>query len=84
MQDDVSHPVSFYGATKVSNELMAHSYSHLYKSQPRALGFLPYMVPGDDRICRNSFSLAIYWPQSLSMFTIMAIWKEISPISMTS
>jgi len=29
-QDNVSHPVSLYGATKVSNELMSHSYSHLY------------------------------------------------------
>ena len=27
---NVDHPVSFYGATKKSNEVMAHSYSHLY------------------------------------------------------
>ena len=26
----VDHPVSLYAATKKSNELMAHSYSHLY------------------------------------------------------
>ena len=29
--DFVDHPVSLYAATKKSNELMAHSYSHLYK-----------------------------------------------------
>ena len=29
--DNVDHPVSLYGATKRSNELIAHSYSHLYK-----------------------------------------------------
>jgi len=29
-QDAVDHPVSFYAATKKANELMAHSYSHLY------------------------------------------------------
>ena len=29
--DNVSHPVSFYAASKRANELMAHSYSHLYK-----------------------------------------------------
>lgn len=29
--DNVGHPVSFYSATKRANELMAHSYSHLYK-----------------------------------------------------
>lgn len=28
--DSVDHPISLYAATKKSNELMAHSYSHLY------------------------------------------------------
>ena len=28
--DNVDHPLSLYGATKKSNELMAHVYSHLY------------------------------------------------------
>jgi len=39
VQDNVSHPVSFYGATKASNELMAHSYSHLYKIPTTGLRF---------------------------------------------
>ena len=30
---NVDHPVSLYAATKKSNELMAHTYSHLYVSQ---------------------------------------------------
>ena len=29
-RDNVDHPVSLYAATKKSNELMAHAYSHLY------------------------------------------------------
>lgn len=29
-EDNVDHPVSLYAATKKSNELMAHTYSHLY------------------------------------------------------
>src|SRR5258707_7589109 len=29
----VDHPVSVYAATKKSNELMAHVYSHLYRSE---------------------------------------------------
>ena len=29
-KDAVNHPVSLYAATKRSNEMMAHSYSHLY------------------------------------------------------
>ncbi|MBL0207005.1 MAG: NAD-dependent epimerase [Propionivibrio sp.] len=30
VHDEVNHPVSLYAATKKSNELMAHSYSHLF------------------------------------------------------
>ena len=45
MQDDVSHPVSFYGATKVSNELMAHSYSRLYKIPITGLRFFTVYGP---------------------------------------
>ena len=30
VHDNVDHPVSFYAATKKSNELMAHSYAHLF------------------------------------------------------
>ncbi|WP_413282516.1 NAD-dependent epimerase [Vibrio sp. MA40-2] len=37
--DSVDHPVSFYAATKKSNELMAHSYSHLYDIPTTALRF---------------------------------------------
>jgi UDP-glucuronate 4-epimerase len=29
-QDNVDHPISLYAATKKANELMAHTYSHLY------------------------------------------------------
>ena len=31
VHDNVNHPVSLYAATKKANELMAHSYSHLYQ-----------------------------------------------------
>ena len=29
-EDNVDHPIQFYAATKRSNELIAHSYSHLF------------------------------------------------------
>lgn len=35
----VNHPVSLYAASKKSNELMAHAYSHLYKIPTSALRF---------------------------------------------
>ncbi|MCK5499533.1 MAG: GDP-mannose 4,6-dehydratase, partial [Gammaproteobacteria bacterium] len=31
VHDNVDHPLSLYGASKKSNELMAHTYSHLYE-----------------------------------------------------
>lgn len=37
--DSVDHPVSLYAATKKSNELMSHSYSHLYQIPTTGLRF---------------------------------------------
>ncbi len=45
-EDSVDHPVSLYAATKKANELMSHSYSHLYQLPTTGLRFLPYMVLG--------------------------------------
>jgi len=41
----VNHPVSFYAATKKSNELMAHTYSHLYKIPATGLRFFTVYGP---------------------------------------
>ncbi len=41
----VDHPVSFYAATKKSNELMAHSYSHLYGIPSTGLRFFTVYGP---------------------------------------
>ena len=45
VHDNVSHPVSFYGATKIANELMAHSYSHLYGLPTTGLRFFTVYGP---------------------------------------
>jgi UDP-glucuronate 4-epimerase len=37
--DNVDHPISLYAATKKSNELIAHSYSHLYDMPVTGLRF---------------------------------------------
>jgi len=44
--DAVDHPVSLYAATKKSNELMAHSYSHLYGIPTTGLRFFTVYGPG--------------------------------------
>ncbi|MCA9155831.1 MAG: NAD-dependent epimerase [Planctomycetales bacterium] len=41
----VDHPVSLYGATKRANELMAHSYSHLYQLPTTGLRFFTVYGP---------------------------------------
>lgn len=41
----VDHPVSLYAATKKSNELMAHSYSHLYNIPTTGLRFFTVYGP---------------------------------------
>ena len=42
---NVDHPVSLYAATKKANELMAHSYSHLYKLPVTGLRFFTVYGP---------------------------------------
>lgn len=41
----VDHPISLYAATKKSNELIAHSYSHLYKIPTTGLRFFTVYGP---------------------------------------
>ncbi len=43
--DNVDHPVSLYAATKKANELMAHSYAHLYKLPCTGLRFFTVYGP---------------------------------------
>ncbi len=42
---NVDHPYSLYGATKKSNELMAHAYSHLYQMPTTGLRFFTVYGP---------------------------------------
>ena len=43
--DNVDHPISLYAATKRANELMAHSYSHLYRLPVTGLRFFTVYGP---------------------------------------
>lgn len=45
VRDDVDHPVSLYAATKKANELMAHTYSHLYGLPTTGLRFFTVYGP---------------------------------------
>ena len=43
--DNVDHPLAFYGATKKANELLAHSYSHLFGLPTTGLRFFTVYGP---------------------------------------
>ena len=45
VRDNVDHPISLYAATKKSNELMAHAYSHLYRIPTTGLRFFTVYGP---------------------------------------
>ena len=67
--DSVSHPVSFYGATKVSNELMAHSYSHLYGLPTTGLRFFTVYGPwGRPDMAYFLFTKAILASEPIDLF----------------
>lgn len=45
VNDNVDHPISLYAATKKSNELMAHTYSHLFNIETIGLRFFTVYGP---------------------------------------
>jgi UDP-glucuronate 4-epimerase len=45
VEDNVDHPLSLYAATKKANELMAHTYSHLYQLPTTGLRFFTVYGP---------------------------------------
>ena len=47
VHDNVDHPLSLYAATKKANELMAHTYSHLYGLPTTGLRFFTVYGPWD-------------------------------------
>ncbi|MDC0239220.1 NAD-dependent epimerase [Candidatus Thioglobus sp.] len=47
VHDNVDHPISLYAASKKSNELMAHTYSHLFNLPTTGLRFFTVYGPWD-------------------------------------
>lgn len=67
--DCVDHPVSLYAATKKSNELMAHSYSHLYGLPTTGLRFFTVYGPwGRPDMALFLFTKAILEGRSIDVF----------------
>lgn len=67
--DEVDHPVSTYAATKKSNELMAHVYSHLYGMPTTGLRFFTVYGPwGRPDMSPFIFADAIFNGKELKLF----------------
>ena len=67
--DNVDHPVSLYAATKKSNELMAHSYSHLYGLPATGLRFFTVYGPwGRPDMALFLFTRAILAGEPIEVF----------------
>lgn len=65
----VNHPVSFYGATKRANEIMAHSYSDLYKLPTTGLRFFTVYGPwGRPDMALFKFTKAILNDEPIDVF----------------
>ena len=67
--DAVDHPVSLYAATKKANELMAHSYSHLYDLPSSGLRFFTVYGPwGRPDMAYFKFARAILADEPIPVF----------------
>ncbi len=67
--DNIDHPVSLYAATKKSNELMAHTYSHLFGLPTTGLRFFTVYGPwGRPDMALFLFTKAILAGQAIEVF----------------
>ena len=68
-ENSVNHPVSLYAATKKSNELMAHTYSHLYGLPSTGLRFFTVYGPwGRPDMAPMLFTKSILEGKPISVF----------------
>lgn len=69
VHDNVNHPVSIYAATKKANELMAHTYSHLYNIPSTGLRFFTVYGPWDrPDMALQKFAKAIVAGKPIQLF----------------
>lgn len=68
-EDSVDHPVSLYAATKKANELMSHTYSHLYNIPTTGLRFFTVYGPwGRPDMALFKFTKAILEGRSIDIY----------------
>ena len=85
VEDSVDHPVNLYAATKKANELMAHTYSHLYSGLPTTdCVSSPYIGPwGRPDMALFLFTKAIVDGTPIDVYDFLAACGETSLTSTT-
>jgi len=79
--DSVDHPVSLYAATKKSNELMAHSYSHLYNMPTTGLRFFTVYGPwGRPDMAPYIFTKKILEGETIDINNNGDMWRDFTYI----
>lgn len=79
--DKTDHPVSLYAATKKANELMAHSYSHLYRLPVTGLRFFTIYGPwGRPDMAIFMFSKAILEGSPIRLFNYGRMRRDFTHI----
>ncbi len=69
VHDNVDHPLSLYAASKKANELMAHTYSHLYRLPTTGLRFFTVYGPwGRPDMALFKFTRAILAGEKIQVF----------------
>jgi len=80
--DNVDHPISLYAATKRSNELMAHSYSHLFGIKSIGLRFFTVYGPwGRPDMAMFLFTDAILTGKPVNVFNDGNLSRDFTYIS---
>ena len=81
VHDNVDHPVSLYAATKKSNELMAHTYSHLYQIPTTGLRFFTVYGPwGRPDMAPVLFTKAILAGEPINVFNYGKMQRDFTYI----
>lgn len=81
VHDNVDHPLSLYAATKKSNELMAHSYSHLYGIPTTGLRYFTVYGPwGRPDMSPWLFTSAILQGKPINIFNYGKMQRDFTYI----
>src|SRR6185503_15871182 len=79
--DNVDHPVSLYAATKKANELMAHTYAHLYRLPCTGLRFFTVYGPwGRPDMALFLFTKAIIENKPIEVFNFGKMQRDFTYI----